>query len=55
MNKYISGWKKAAKLENVPQWSDRVQRCVINLSKVILEQRNWENDVKLTIFFRVNW
>lgn len=32
--------KKAAELEDVPLWNDKVNRCVINFSKVILEQMN---------------
>lgn len=52
MDRYISGWKKAAMLENVPLWNEGVNRHVTNFSKAMPEQRNWENDVNLAVFLK---
>lgn len=53
MDKYISGWKEAAMLENVPLWNEGVNRHVINFSKAMLEQMNWENDVEMAVFLKL--
>lgn len=54
MDKYISGWKRQRSLTLCP-YGMTVNRCVINFWKAILEKMNWENDVKLAIFFKFVW
>lgn len=57
MDKCISGLKKkkAVELEDVPLWNDRMNRWVIDFSKSHPKKMNWENDVKLAIFFKFVW
>ena len=55
MDKYISGGKKGSQPWKCALMEWQSQRCIINFSKILLEQMNSENNGKLAIFFKVGW